>query len=168
MSELASLVVFCLLAMVILGTALGVVLSNNLVHSALLMTACFIGVGIMYITLEADFLGAVEFMTYSGGVAILIVMGVMLTHQGEGVPSNPFNGRQIWTAALAGTFIAVMGLVSTFAASSNQGGFVSEDTVGDLADMMLNSYILPFEIAAVLLLAALLGAIILAKGDEES
>ena len=47
MSELASLVVFCLLAMVILGTALGVVLSNNLVHSALLMTACFIGVGIM-------------------------------------------------------------------------------------------------------------------------
>ena len=48
MSELASLVVFCLLAVVILGTALGVVLSNNLVHSALLMTACFIGVGIMY------------------------------------------------------------------------------------------------------------------------
>ena len=47
MSELASLVVFCLLAVVILGTALGVVLSNNLVHSALLMTACFIGVGIM-------------------------------------------------------------------------------------------------------------------------
>ena len=77
MNELASLVVFCLLAVVILGTALGVVLSNNLVHSALLMTACFIGVGIMYITLEADFLGAVEFMTYSGGVAVLIVMGVM-------------------------------------------------------------------------------------------
>ena len=51
MTELASLVVFCLLAVVILGTALGVVLSNNLVHSALLMTACFIGVGIMYITL---------------------------------------------------------------------------------------------------------------------
>ena len=61
-----------------------------------------------------------------------------------------------------------MGLVSTFVTSSNQGGFVSDDTVGDLADMMLNSYILPFEIAAVLLLAALLGAIILAKGDEES
>ena len=93
MSELASLVVFCLLAVVILGTALGVVLSNNLVHSALLMTACFIGVGIMYITLEADFLGAVEFMTYSGGVAVLIVMGVMLTHTGEGVPSNPLQGR---------------------------------------------------------------------------
>lgn len=168
MNELASLVVFCLLAVVILGTALGVVLSNNLVHSALLMTACFIGVGIMYITLEADFLGAVEFMTYSGGVAVLIVMGVMLTHKGEGVPSNPFNGRKIWTAALSGTFIAVMGLVSTFVTGSNQGGFVSEDTVGDLADMMLGSYILPFEIAAVLLLAALLGAIILAKGDEES
>lgn len=165
MSELTGLVVFCLLAVIILGTALGVVLSDNLVHSALLMTACFIGVGIMYITLEADFLGAVEFLTYSGGVAVLIVMGVMLTHKGDGVPSNPFNGRRLWAAALGAAFVAVMGLAGTFAGGSYQGGFVSEDTVADLADMMLTSYILPFEIAAVLLLAALLGAIVLAKGD---
>ena len=168
MTELASLVVFCLLAVVILGTALGVVLSNNLVHSALLMTACFIGVGILYITMEADFLGAVEFMTYSGGVAVLIVMGVMLTHKGEGVPSNPFNGRQVFAASVAVIFAAVMGLVLTFVQLPPDTGFVSADTVGDLADMMLNTYILPFEIAAVLLLAALLGAIILANGDGEA
>lgn len=168
MSELAGPVVFCLLAVVILGTALGVVLSDNLVHSALLMTACFIGVGIMYITLEADFLGAVELMTYSGGVAVLIVMGVMLMHKGDGVPSNPFNGRRLWAAVLAAVFAGVMGFADTFAPSPMQGGFVSEDTVADLADMMLNSYILPFEIAAVLLLAALVGAIVLAKGDGES
>ena len=78
MTELASLVVFCLLAVVILGTALGVVLSNNLVHSALLMTACFIGVGIMYITLEADFLGAVEFMPISS-VSSLICGSASIT-----------------------------------------------------------------------------------------
>lgn len=168
MSELAEPVVFCLLAVVILGTALGVVLSDNLVHSALLMTACFIGVGIMYITLDADFLGAVELMTYSGGVAVLIVMGVMLTHKGDGVPSNPFNGRRLWAAVLGAVFVGVMGFADTFAPSNMRGGFASEDTVADLADMMLNSYILPFEIAAVLLLAALVGAIVLAKGDGKA
>ncbi len=168
MNELISSAVFCVLSLVIIGTALGVVMSKNLVHSALLMTACFIGVGILYITLEADFLGAVEFMTYSGGVAVLIVMGVMLTHKGEGVPSNPFNGRQAFAALLAVIFAAVMGLVTVFVQMPPAAGFVSADTVGDLADMMLNTYILPFEIAAVLLLAALLGAIVLAKGDGEA
>lgn len=101
MNELIGSAVFWVLSLLIIGTALGVVMSKNLVHSALLLTACFIGVGMLYITLEADFLGAVEFMTYSGGVAVLIVMGVMLTHKGEGIPSNPFNGRELLAAALA-------------------------------------------------------------------
>lgn len=167
MNELVTSAVFLVLAVVIIGTGLGVVLNRNLVHSALLMTACFIGVGILYITLSADFLGAVEFMTYSGGVAVIIVMGVMLTHKGNGVPSNPFNGRQIPAAVLSLLFVAVMGLVVTFI-KMPVGGFVSEDTVSGLAEMMLDTYIMPFEIAATLLLAALLGAIILAKGDGEA
>ena len=168
MNELIGSAVFWVLSLLIIGTALGVVMSKNLVHSALLLTACFIGVGMLYITLEADFLGAVEFMTYSGGVAVLIVMGVMLTHKGEGIPSNPFNGMELLAAALAVIFAAVMGLVLTFVQLPPDAGFASADTVGDLAEMMLNTYILPFEIAAVLLLAALLGAIILAKGDGEA
>lgn len=168
MNELIGSAVFWVLSLLIIGTALGVVMSKNLVHSALLLTACFIGVGMLYITLEADFLGAVEFMTYSGGVAVLIVMGVMLTHKGEGIPSNPFNGRELLAAALAVIFAAVMGLVLNFVQLPASDGFSSADTVGDLADMMLSTYILPFEIAAVLLLAALLGAIILAKGDGEA
>ncbi|MGM9581812.1 MAG: NADH-quinone oxidoreductase subunit J [Anaerovibrio sp.] len=168
MNDLIGSAVFWVLSLLIIGTALGVVMSKNLVHSALLLTACFIGTGILYITLEADFLGAVEFMTYSGGVAVLIVMGVMLTHKGEGLPSNPFNGRELFAAALAVVFAAVMGLVLTFVQLPPDAGFVSADTVGDLAEMMLSTYILPFEIAAVLLLAALLGAIILAKGDGEA
>lgn len=165
MSELISSAVFCLLGMVIIGTALGVVLCDNLVHSALLMTACFIGVGILYITLEADFLGAVEFMTYSGGVAVLIVMGVMLTHKGPGMPSNPFNGHQIFAGVLSLLFLAAMGTAATYIHPPADAGYVSGDTVSELADLMLGTYILPFEIGAVLLLAALLGAIILAKGD---
>ena len=64
MSEMLGTLVFYAVAFVILATALGVVTSKNLVHSALLMTACFIGVGVLFIWLSADFLGAMEFMLY--------------------------------------------------------------------------------------------------------
>lgn len=167
MTEYIDFAIFAVLSTFILGTALGVVLNKNLVHSALLLTACFIGVGILYITLKADFLGAAEFMTYSGGVAVLIVMGVMLTHHGDGVPSNPANGRGKIAAVLAVLFTLVLGAAITMLQLPSGKGFMSEDTVGDLADLMLNLYILPFEIVAVLLLAALLGAVVLAKGDGE-
>ncbi|MBR2142274.1 NADH-quinone oxidoreductase subunit J [Anaerovibrio sp.] len=167
MNELLSTLVFYAVAVVILATALGVVMSKNLVHSALLMTACFIGVGVLFIWLNADFLGAMEFMLYSGGVAILVVMGVMLTKREAGPPGNPFNGRKLTALGMVILFMLVMCTV-VVSTPIPTGGFVSPDTVSDLADMMLNRYILPFEIAATLLLAALLGAIILAKGDGEA
>lgn len=167
MNELLSTLVFYAVAVVILATALGVVMSKNLVHSALLMTACFIGVGVLFIWLNADFLGAMEFMLYSGGVAILVVMGVMLTKREAGPPGNPFNGRKLTALGMVILFMLVMCTV-VVSTPIPTGGFVSQDTVSDLADMMLNRYILPFEIAATLLLAALLGAIILAKGDGEA
>ena len=167
MSDLASTIVFYVLALIIIGTALGVVTSKRLVHSALLMTACFVAVGILYISLDADFLGAMQFMLYSGGVAILIVMGVMLTHKGENLPSNPVNSKSTRAGIVAAVFVVVMGAVITMLPLP-QGSFVSPDTVSGLADMMLSTYILPFGIAAVLLLSALLGAIILAKGDGEA
>ncbi|MBQ3853211.1 MAG: NADH-quinone oxidoreductase subunit J [Anaerovibrio sp.] len=167
MSEMLGTLVFYAVAFVILATALGVVTSKNLVHSALLMTACFIGVGVLFIWLSADFLGAMEFMLYSGGVAILVVMGVMLTKRQDGPPGNPFNHRKITALGLVILFVLVMStvIVSTPVPS---GSYVSADTVDALADMMLNKYILAFEIAATLLLAALVGAIILAKGDGEA
>ena len=167
MNELLSTLVFYAVAVVILATGLGVVMSKNLVHSALLMTACFIGVGVLFIWLNADFLGAMEFMLYSGGVAILVVMGVMLTKREAGPPGNPFNGRKLTALGMVILFMLVMCTV-VVSTPIPTGGFVSPDTVSDLADMMLNRYILPFEIAATLLLAALLGAIILAKGDGEA
>ena len=167
MDEILGTLVFYAVACGILVTALGVVLSKNLVHSALLMTACFIFVGILFIWLNADFLGAMEFMLYSGGVAILVVMGVMLTKREDGPPGNPFNGRKWSSIGLVILFLILMCTV-VVSTPTPTSGFVSPDTVSGLAEMMLNTYILPFEIAATLLLAALLGAIILAKGDGEA
>lgn len=86
MTDIFYSLVFYLIALVIIASALGVVMEKNLVHSALLMTACFIGVGMLYIFLDAEFLGAAQFMLYSGGVAILAVMAVMLIKHGDEGP----------------------------------------------------------------------------------
>lgn len=167
MNELLSTLVFYALTLVILGTALGVVMSNNLVHSALLMTACFIGVGMLFIYLGADLLGTMEFMLYSGGVAILVVMGIMLTKRENGTPANFVNKKYGVAAAASVGFVLLMTAVVTNSPVP-RGEFISPDTVSGLAEMMLTKYILPFEIAATLLLAALIGAIILAKGDGKA
>lgn len=167
MNDVLSTLVFYGITLVILGTALGVVMSSNLVHSALLMTACFIGVGMLFIFLSADLLGTMEFMLYSGGVAILVVMGIMLTKRENGVPANPVNKKYGVAAASAVGFVLLMAAVITQSPVPH-GEFISPDTVNGLAEMMLTKYILPFEIAATLLLAALIGAIVIAKGDGEA
>ena len=97
MSDFLGEVVFYLLAAVTVAGALGVVLAKKLVHAALLMTVTFIGVACLYFKLGADFLGAAQLMIYAGGVAVLIVLGVMLTRHAPGEETSPDNAR--WFAA---------------------------------------------------------------------
>ena len=167
MTDIFYSLVFYLIALVIIASALGLVMEKNLVHSALLMTACFIGVGMLYIYLDAEFLGAAQFMLYSGGVAILAVMAVMLIKHGDEGPRDGGNGRALRAIAVASAFALVIGMIIT-ALPYAPAGYISQDNVSELAEMMLTEYVLPFEIAAILLLSALIGAIILAKGDGEA
>ena len=81
--------VFYALGTVALLGAMGVVFFRNVVHSALSLTASFIGIGCLYIFLSADFMGAVQFLVYGGAVAILIVMAIMLTRRDDMAHSNP-------------------------------------------------------------------------------
>lgn len=161
--------VFYALGTVALLGALGVVFFRNVVHSALSLTASFIGIGCLYIFLSADFMGAVQFLVYGGAVAILIVMAIMLTRREDMAHSNPSAGilAQAGALVVAGLFGLLMvgvALLSPFIPEPT----VFEDTVTGLADLMLTKFILPFEVAAVLLLMAMIGAIVLAKGADES
>ena len=161
-------VFYALAGLAVLG-ALGVVLGRNIVHSALCLTASFIGVGCLYIFLSADFMGAVQILVYGGAVAILIVMAIMLTRREDMAHSNPSRSlpHQLAALVVAGMFLlamAAVALMSPFQTAPVDLG----DTVTGLADLMLTKYVLPFEIAAVLLLVAMIGAIILAKGVDES
>ena len=155
-----------LAAITVLG-AFGVVLSPNVVHSALFLVLSFIGVASMYFYIGADFLGAVQLMVYSGAVAVLIVMAIMLTRRNSMARSNPSQKlfRRIVTALLSGGFFILMGLGIVLAPLP--GGELADATGAEaIAALMLGTYVLPFEIAAVLLLAAMIGALLLAREGD--
>ncbi|MBQ9633554.1 MAG: NADH-quinone oxidoreductase subunit J [Schwartzia sp.] len=161
--------VFFLFAGLALLFACGVIFFRNVVHSALSLTATFIFVACLYLSIGAAFMGAVQILVYGGAVAVLIVMAIMLTRRDDMAHSNPSRGllRHALAAAVTGLFflgMAAVAVLSPFRPAPQSLG----DAAPGLADLMLTHYVLPFEVAAVLLLMAMIGAIVLAKGADES
>lgn len=161
--------VFFLFAGLALLFACGVIFFRNVVHSALSLTATFICVACLYLSIGAAFMGAVQILVYGGAVAVLIVMAIMLTRRDDMAHSNPSRGlfRHAAAAAVTGLFLlgmAAVAVLSPFRPAPQSLG----DAAPGLADLMLTHYVLPFEVAAVLLLMAMIGAIVLAKGADES
>lgn len=160
--------VFFFLAVVIIIFAILMVSSRNLVHSALFMVAAFVGIAGIYAMLSADFLAVVQVLVYVGAISVLLVFGVMLTRRTDMKSSNPGNRHKL------GAFLTAIGLfgVLTWKVLSTEWAVTSappaETTVGQIADLLLGKYVVPFEAAAVLLLVAMAGAILLAKGADDS
>ncbi len=159
-------VAFYLLAAGTLAAAFGAASGSRLLHSALLLTAAFIGTGCLYILLDADFLGAVQFMVYSGGIAVLIVLGIMLTHRPSEEKKGAGHAHRYSAGFIAGGFVLFL-LLSVLQTPLSVTAVSVQDTVAALSELMLGRYILAFEAAAVLLLAATIGTILLARGEED-
>ncbi|MHB1127922.1 MAG: NADH-quinone oxidoreductase subunit J family protein [Bacillota bacterium] len=159
--------IFWIVAIVIVGSALAMVISRNIVHSALYLVVSFIGVAAVYLLLEADFLAMVQIMIYAGAVSVLLVFGVMLTRRGDICESNLFNRyRLIGGVVAAFLFILVSRLVLNNVWPA--AGEPVADTVTAIADSMLMDFVVPFEVAALLLLAAMIGAIMMARGAKQN
>ena len=161
--------VFFLFAGLALLFACGVIFLRNVVHSALSLTATFICVACLYLSIGAEFMGAVQILVYGGAVAVLIVMAIMLTRRDDMSHSNPSRSLfyHVAAAAVSGLFLlgmAAVAILSPFHSAPQSLG----DAAPGLADLMLTHYTLPFEVVAVLLLIAMIGAIVLAKGADES
>ncbi|MGI6678943.1 MAG: NADH-quinone oxidoreductase subunit J [Dehalobacterium sp.] len=161
-------VAFGVLSGVIIIFALAMVLSKNLVHSAIYMVVTFLGVAGIYLTLSADFFAAVQVLVYVGAISILLVFGVMLTPRGDIKESNLYSKHK-WGGLLVslGLFVILGRLIFT-SLWPVSGGSIPESTVGSIAELMMNVYVIPFETAAILLLAALVGAIIVGKGARQN
>ncbi len=168
MNEMAYTLAFYFSGALTLAAAIGVIVSRNLVHSALLLALTFIGVAGLYVLLSADFLSAVQLLVYNGAVAVIIVIGVMLTQAGDMENSNP-NNKLGWGAA-----IVTGGILSLIVAAimltpwklSPLGA--PQETASAIANILLSDFAIAFEAAAILLLMAMIGAIILAKGGDQT
>lgn len=163
-----SIVLFYLFAVLIIGSALMMVISTNIVHSALWMVSTFVGVACIYVMLYADFLALVQLLVYVGAISVLMVFGVMLTRRGNINESNLFNRYKIVGGIVVFGLFLVMErfILNTKWVISNVNPV--QTTVPQLADLMLKDYVVPFEVAAILLLIAMVGAIIIGKGVSDS
>lgn len=165
-SLIMSNALFYIFALIILIFAVLMVSSKNLVHSALFMIVVFIGVACVYVMLQADFLAVVQILVYVGAISILLVFGVMLTRRDDMSRSNPGNDHRKMAFFVS---LVLFGVIVWKVLATKWPIIASEavqPTVGPIADLLLGKYIVPFEAAAVLLLVAMAGAIILGKGAD--
>jgi NADH-quinone oxidoreductase subunit J len=160
-------IIFIIVALFTLGSGLMVVTTRNLVHAALWLVSTLFGVAVVYALLNAGFIAVVQVVVYIGAIAILFIFAVMLTRR-ELRDNTPQTNKNWWVGALLAVLV-FSGLVfllqgwSGFSktASTIPSGF---DAVGELGEALVspNAYVLPFEVASVLLLAALVGAVYVA------
>lgn len=157
-------VLFYLFAGVTLASAITLVLSRNIVRTAVCLLFTLIGVAGLYFLLAAEFLAAVQLVVYAGGTLILIIFGVMLTSKSPFARFEPKPG-EVAIALTVGViliFALVMGILNTqFAANASPAG---EYPVARLGQVLLGDYLIPFEVVSVLLLVVMIGAAYLAKG----
>jgi len=155
---------FFLLSSVILASALAVVLLRNVLHSALALIATFFAVAGIYVLLEAEFLAAVQVLIYVGAVAVLMLFAIMLTQRVTGTGTKVTNEQVLLAAVVASAlFAAVLAPVAWNAAWNVSRGPVIPEAIRELGLQLVTTYALPFEVAAVLLLVAMVGAIIIAR-----
>jgi NADH-quinone oxidoreductase subunit J len=165
-------VIFLLTAALTLGSAIAVVTVRNLVHAALALIVSFFGVAIVFVLLQAGFLAAVQVVLYIGAIAILIIFAIMLTRRVM-QDTGPQINRQWWLAAILSValFAALMMVLRQVPALQGATAPVAIDTEAGLRQLGAalvdpNQYMLPFEVASVLLLVALVGSIVIA-GDRK-
>ncbi|HHW60468.1 MAG TPA: NADH-quinone oxidoreductase subunit J [Syntrophomonadaceae bacterium] len=160
---------FIILAGFTLLTALGVVLFKNIVHSAIMLVFSFLGVAGIYFTMHAGFLGLVQILVYAGAISVLIIFAIMLVMNQDPEKTN-LPSPNI-PNIMAGTYLTILlvgALVGSiwFTSFPEKVAPVSGDELGLLTGLMLGDYVIPLELAALLLLVAVVGAIILARGAE--
>jgi NADH-quinone oxidoreductase subunit J len=149
--------------------AIGVVTLRNLFHSALSLVVVLIGIAGIFVALQAEFLAMAQILIYVGAVMTLVIFAIMMTHR-IGDPMVHQNNHQSFAAALAVlTFIAALSRLIVKTPWPIQEGMASiQVTTMDLAKALLGPYVFPFEVISVVLIAAMVGAIVVAKKEKET
>ena len=160
--DLGEILFFVIVALTV-GSAYWVVMSPNLVHSAVSLLFTLFGVAGLYVFLFADFIAASQVIIYVGGILVLIIFGVMLTNKID----DPMLSNQSQNQVIAGVFCFIL-LIFQFQIIFNTNWYIGElltrdSTVNEIGMLLLTTYLLPFEVVSVLLLAALIGSAMLSR-----
>ncbi|MFT4030881.1 MAG: NADH-quinone oxidoreductase subunit J [Siphonobacter sp.] len=158
---------FIFFILLTLGSAVVVLVSRNVLYSAFSLMVTFLGLAGLYVFSGADFLAVAQIMVYVGGILVLMVFGVMLTTTvratNEPNTIRTEHLRTLWAVIVAGIFFVIISTVLTKAhfqrlEASHFDILARKTTVNQLGVGLMTEYVLPFEIAGVLLMIALLGA----------
>ncbi len=162
---------FSILSLIIIIGALGVVLLESIVYSAFLLGGVFMSVAGLYLLLNASFVAAAQVLVYVGAVNVLIIFAIMLVNKKEDLaPINNINSRRIISTSVCLTLLSLLirvDLTNTWKIANPRNSIGEESTIR-IGEHLFSDYLLPFEVASVLLLMAMIGAIVLARRDVMS
>lgn len=165
-------VIFYIFAALTALSALLILFTRNVLHAAFLLIICFLGVAAVYVFAGADFVAITQVMVYVGGILVLMIFGVMLTNKisGQAVTTQTYHrfwggmiGASVFSLLLYGIIKANVSSLQWIAKAQSSGEVVKESTIQLIGIKLMSEYILPFEVAAVLLLIALIGAAYIAQ-----
>ncbi|MBM5824999.1 MAG: NADH-quinone oxidoreductase subunit J [Cyanobacteria bacterium M_surface_10_m2_119] len=161
------LICFAVLASTVVLGALGVVLLPNIVYSAFLLGGVFLSVAGLYLLLNASFVAAAQVLVYVGAVNVLILFAIMLVNKREDLSAIPgLAVRRLLSGLVCGGLFALLLRVALTTPWALPGPLpVGEEATIRIGEHLFSDYLLPFELASVLLLMAMIGAIVLARRD---
>jgi NADH-quinone oxidoreductase subunit J len=160
--------VFYILAALTVAGGLAAMLLKNTVHCALALTVAFAGLALLFLDLDAQFAGFAQILVYIGAVAILVVFAILLTKGSETPKDGVFSKTWLAGLSIAAAVFAVLGWAILQTAPMLPGATpVPTVTVAEIGQALVGRYVLPLEIVAVLLTAALIGAVIVAMHEKE-
>ena len=157
-------ILFYVFAVLTVGSAIAVVFARNLIYAAFSLLFTFMGVAGLYVLLSADFIAVAQIMVYIGGILILLVFGVMLTRQAIDVEIRAGTLRTLPSTIIVGLALGTMVVIFL---RTNWLEVSSIPQIGgttmELGEMLLTTFVLPFEVAGILLLVAVMGAALIAR-----
>lgn len=167
---------FYFFAATVVISALVVLFTSNVLYAAFMLIFTFLGIAAIYVLAGADFIAVTQIIVYVGGILILMIFGLMLTNKIKGEAVRTASHNLFW-GILAGAGMLLTLLLLIFSVdfqtldwiqhASRQGGVAHASYIQSIGQLLMSRYVLPFELAGLLLLIALIGAAFIAKRPSE-
>jgi len=141
-----------------------IIVVRNLLHAVLFLILSFVGIAGIYITMSADFVAVAQVLIYAGAISVLMIFAVMLTPRSD--RDNAGNMLQAPALVLSGLVITAVSMVAVETDWRLADRVAFESTATEIGDALVSPFVLPFEIASVVLVVAMIGAIVLVREDE--